>query len=272
MSKGKLSFLIFGDVFGKIGRTTIIENVASLKRSFKPDLTIANIENMTHGSGFSATTVEMLMDAGIDFFTGGDHSLDNRVGKDLLKIPHIPIIRPENLPGAPGDGYRLITVNQKKILIINLLGRLFMKKSFLAEAWQNPFRVVDEILSKYSQTELHAILIDFHAETTSEKASFAYHVNGRVSVVYGTHTHIPTADERILNNGTGFITDVGFNGPLDSVIGINPKDAIYNFIHAQKIKSSVVESGRKMLNAIYVQIDPLTTTCTHIERIHKQYE
>jgi metallophosphoesterase (TIGR00282 family) len=268
MNTRKLSFLVYGDVFGKIGRTAIQESIGTLKKKYNPTLTIANIENMTHGSGFSAKTVNELMDAGVDYFTGGDHSLDNRLGREVLNMKHSPVIRPANMKTTTGIGHLLIEVDGMNILLINMLGRLFMRKEFMHTGYANPFKEIDTILKGFSGDNIHATLVDFHAETTSEKAAFAHYLDGKVSLVYGTHTHVQTADERILPNGTGFISDLGFNGPLDSVIGIGIPEAVHNFKSSTPKKTHVVEHGRKQISALYVEINPKTARATHIQRIN----
>jgi len=273
MDKDILKVLVFGDIFGRIGREVIKENIESLKKKFHPDLIIANIENMTHGSGFSAKTVEEMFDAGIDVCTGGDHSFDNAEGVKVLKIADIPVLRPSNISdNAPGTGHRLHVINGKKILIINLLGRLYMKKQFMNEQYSNPFAELEQIIKQYDSLRPEAIIVDMHAETTSEKVALAHFIDGTASLVFGTHTHVPTADERVLPNGTGFITDVGFNGPLNSVIGMQPEGAIKNFRHPTKTKVSIVESGPKFMNAIVATIDTKTTKCLKIERVNRMYE
>lgn len=265
MKKETLSFLIYGDIFGRLGRQIIKEQSKELYKKYNPDFTIANAENMTHGSGFSTQTINEMMDEGINFFTGGNHSLENINGKSTLKISNVPVIRPANISDtAPGDGYRLIQIKSKNVLIINLLGTLFMNQNY-----GNPFKEIDRILKEFKEINLSAIILDFHAETTSEKIALATYLDGKVSLVYGTHTHVPTADERVLKNGTGFITDVGFTGPIESIIGVNPQAAIYNFIHKTQTRNSVVESGDKTLNAIYVEINTKTGKCEKIERINK---
>ena len=269
MNTHELSVIILGDVFGKVGRRVITSQISSLKKKYKPDITIANIENMTHGSGFSPSTVEELHDAGVDFFTGGDHSLDNKNGISVLKMENSPVIRPANFPsGAPGNGYLLIETNKGTIALVNLVGRLFMRRDFMHKGFVNPFRTFNDIYDSLKTTPLAGMIVDFHAETTSEKKAFAYHANGRASVVYGTHTHVQTADEHILDNGTGFITDVGFNGPHNSVIGIDQKNVVYNFLHSEQKKTSIVEKDEGVLNGIHVLINTKTGRCTSITRIN----
>ncbi|MCC6639462.1 YmdB family metallophosphoesterase, partial [Candidatus Falkowbacteria bacterium] len=157
-------------------------------------------------------------------------------------------------------------IGSYNVLFINLLGELFMKDEV-----SNPFVEIKKILKVYEDKNIHATFVDFHAETTSEKMAFGYSVDGKVSCVFGTHTHIPTADERILPHGTGYVTDVGFCGPLDSVIGVQIDPAIHNFTHHTKARAGIVESGAKFLNALHVRIDTQTGTCTHIQRISKMY-
>ena len=272
MRKDTLTVLIFGDIFGRLGRTVIKENIDALKKEYAPDLTLANIENMSHGAGFSGVTVEEMLSAGVDVCTGGDHSFDNADGVSILGIPDLPVIRPYNISEkSPGKGLIMVERNGVKILITNLLGRLYMKRQFMNEEYHNPFLAVDTILKTYDQERPFITIIDFHAETTSEKAAFANSVDGQVSLVFGTHTHVPTADERILPNGTGFITDVGFNGPLNSIIGMELSGAISNFKIPKSSKVAIVDTGPRFLNAIVATFDTNTSKGLEIKRINKMY-
>jgi len=265
MSK-KLKFLIIGDIFGSLGRSAITKELASLKRKYKPDLIIANAENLTHGAGLSPRTIEEMKKAGVQYFTGGNHMFDNLNGVEALKMMPTVVIRPANWhEEAPGAGFLEIEVQGKKVLLINLIGQLFMKQPH-----HNPFEAAEKILKKLEPSGYSAVLVDMHAEATSEKICMGYFLDGQASLVFGTHTHVPTADERILPQGTGFITDVGMTGPLDSVIGMTVDGVVKKFRYPNdKIKISIAEEGQYVLNAICVEVDSKDRTCTRIDRIQK---
>lgn len=265
MSK-KLKFLIIGDIFGSLGRSAVSKELSSLKRKYKPDLIIANAENLTHGAGLSPRTIEELQKAGVQYFTGGNHMFDNQNGIEALKIMPTVVIRPANWhEEVAGVGFLEINVADKKVLLINLIGQLFMKQPY-----HNPFEAVEKIMKHHDVEQYSAILIDMHAEASSEKIGMGYFLDGQASAVWGTHTHVPTADERILPQGTGFITDIGMTGPLDSVIGMSSDGVVKKFRYPNdKIKISITEEGQYVFNAIYLEVSASDRTCTHIERIQK---
>lgn len=265
MSK-KLKFLILGDVFGSLGRSAVAKELSSLKRKYKPDLIIANAENLTHGAGVSPKTIEELQKAGVQYFTGGNHMFDNQNGIEALKLIPTVVIRPANWhEEVAGVGFLEINVDDKKVLLINLIGQIFMKQPY-----HNPFEIVERILKQNEVSKYSSILIDMHAEASSEKIGMGYYLDGQASVVWGTHTHVPTADERILPQGTGFITDIGMTGPLDSVIGMNAEGVLKKFrFPNDKVKISIAEDGQYVLNAIYAEVNIKDRTCSHIERIQK---
>jgi len=206
--------LFFGDIVGKIGRKAIKKVIGDYKKKYSPDFIIANAENLAHGTGATESTLNEMLEAGINFFTSGNHIWKKKEIISVFEEKRIPLIRPANYPeGAPGQGYQLVEVGTKKLLVVNLLGRVFMK-----EDMDCPFRKIDEILKKYSKENLSGIFVDFHAEVTSENVAFGFYVDGRVSAVVGTHTHIPTADNKILPQGTAYVTDVGMVGARDSVL------------------------------------------------------
>lgn len=265
--KQTLTFLIYGDIFGSLGRAIVIEKNRSLKKKYKADLVIANAENLTHGSGTSPATIKELRDAGVDFFTGGNHSFDNDKASQMFDDPVMPVIRPANWPGMPGVGHKIVEIGDHKVLIINLIGTLFMKPGF-----GNPFTEIDKILEAEKSQKFAATIVDIHAEATSEKISMAYYLDGKVSLVFGSHTHVPTCDQRILPKGTGFISDIGMNGPLDSIIGMKVESVISRFrFPEERFKVQIEETGGKILNALVVTVDVRTGKCVKITRVQETY-
>jgi metallophosphoesterase (TIGR00282 family) len=209
--------LFIGDVFGKPGRTLVASHLPSIRRRF--DFVIANGENAAGGFGLNADSFELLLDSGVDAVTLGNHAWDNKEVFRLLDDERI--VRPMNFPlGAPGAGHHTFSVGGEPLTVVNAMGRVFMN------AIDDPFAAMDALLERDG---LGAVVVDFHAEATSEKAAFARFLDGRVAAVLGTHTHVPTADTRFLPRGTVFQTDVGMSGPLESVIGMDPAGPIERF-------------------------------------------
>lgn len=264
MKKAKvMKFLIFGDVFGSLGRKLIADQLPALKKRHKPDLVIANAENLTHGSGTSLKALADLQLAGVDLFTGGNHTFDNQKIEEVFSQPDSPAIRPANWTGVSGKGFKVIEKDGHKILLINLIGRLFMNPEF-----DNPFLVAEKMMAEEDKSSFSAIVVDFHAEATSETAAMGHFFDGWASLVFGTHSHVATADERILPKGTGFISDVGMTGPLDSVIGMQPDGVVEKFLHPErKVKIAIEESGPGIVNAIIVEVDSKSRKCISIKRI-----
>ena len=188
-----------------------------MRKKEKIDYIIANAENLAHGKGINKKSLDEMRDAGVDFFTSGNHIWAKREGLGLLEGEESLVIRPANYPSnTPGRGYALATLGKNRILMINLMGRVFMKESL-----DCPFRTLDSILAQTGSEDLSAIIIDFHGEATSEKNCLGLYADGRVSAVVGTHTHIPTADNRVLPKGTAYSSDIGMVGLRDSSIGID---------------------------------------------------
>jgi len=240
-----MKILFFGDIVGKPGRYAIKKILPKWKKKYQPDLIIANGENMAHGRGMTEKCLKEILDAGIDFVTSGDHILDQENTNVLLTNKEIPLIRPANmLKNTPGDGYRIIQVRTKKILIINLIGQSFMK-----EEYDNPFIEINKILEN-EEDEADIIIIDWHAETTAEKVCMGWHVDGRVTALLGTHTHTPTADTRILPKGTAFVSDVGMVGIQNSSLGADKDIAVKRFLTGRHISLRIPKEGAVEINAI----------------------
>ncbi len=264
-----LNIIFIGDINGKIGREAIKKILPELKRELKPDLVIANGENMAHGSGLTLPTVKEMMEAGIDIFTNGDHAFDREKIADLY-ASDLPVIRPANFAeGVPGKGFLIFEKNGHKFLIINLLGRVFMGMNY-----DCPFKKLDEILAdkNLSKDEFSAIIVDMHAEATSEKIALGHYGDGRVSACLGTHTHVMTADETVTEKGTAFITDVGMVGAADECIGVEKEGIIKTFLTQIKQKHVIPEKGRAIFNSVFIAINPKTKKSTKIKSITKFVE
>ena len=254
-----LKVLIFGDIMGKIGRKALTKKLPALRKKYKADAVIVNCENAAHGLGITTKTLREILNAGVDFCTSGNHIWNKQEefkkitkDKDLRK----KIIRPENykkIYRKPGEGYKIINLGKKRILIINLLGQVFMKSE--AEKVKLPIPTALKILDENKRKKIDAIFIDLHAEATSEKRAMGWALDGRASLVWGTHTHIPTADTQILPQGTGYISDLGMVGARDSIIGASKEEIIEAMKSTKKrFKHNLPETGPAVIQGIYVEI------------------
>lgn len=260
-----MRILFIGDIVGKPGREATIKLLPQLKKEFQPQFIIANGENISHGKGLIPDHADQLHQAGIDFFTSGNHIWKQSEIFERMDRPDTRIIRPANFPaGNPGRGYQMVQTGLlKKILIINLLGRVFVK-----ENTDCPFKALDKILQETAHEQPDVIFVDFHAEATSEKMCFGLYAAERVSAVVGTHTHVPTADETILKAHTAYISDVGYVGLKDSAIGIDPEPIIKEFLTQMPVKHEITFGGPVMFNA--VAIDFQAGRATSIQRIQRE--
>ena len=258
-----MRIVFLGDVVGRSGRAAIIETLPRLRERYRADFVVINGENAAGGFGISEQILTELLDAGADVVTTGNHVWDQR--ETLIFIErHDRLLRPINFPkGAPGRGAGLFkAANGADVLVINAMGRVFMGDL------DCPFRAVDaEIEACGLKRGADAILIDFHAEATSEKIAMAWHLDGRATAVFGTHTHVQTADERILPKGTACLTDVGMTGPHDSIIGVTVEAALGRFLTGMPAKFEAA-TGPARLNAVVVTADPATGKATAIERLN----
>jgi metallophosphoesterase (TIGR00282 family) len=259
-----VKILFCGDVMGRSGRTAIKTHLPALKRDLAVDLAIVNAENAAHGFGLTERLCGELYDAGAHILTTGNHVWDQR---EL--IPYIDrdpmVLRPANFPvGTPGNGWRLhVLADGRTALVVNLMGRLFM------DALDDPFARLDAILKDHSLggAGRTAIVIDFHAEASSEKMALAHHADGRVSAVLGTHTHVPTADAQILPGGTGYMTDAGMCGDYDSVIGMQKAASVRRFVTKMPGEKPQVAEGEGTLCAILLITDDATGLARRIEPV-----
>ncbi len=249
-----MRILFLGDVVGRAGRELVEARLPELRGRLRLDLVVVNGENASHGFGLAPVMADSLFAAGADVITLGNHAWDR---KELIgHISQAPrIIRPLNFPpGTPGQGSVVVSLaDGRKALVVNVMGRLFM------DPLDDPFRLSDELLSRHRLgVTVQAIVVDIHAEATSEKAAFAHHLDGRASLVIGTHTHTPTADHRILAAGTAFQSDAGMCGDYDSVIGMAKEPAIARFIRKMPGERLGPAEGAASLSGLMVETDDRT--------------
>ena len=250
---------MIGDIVGKLGRRTVATLLPEMRRTYKVDLVIANGENAAGGRGLTSATAEEMYQAGIDVITSGNHIFEHREIYHILDS-EAPVLRPMNYPnGAPGRGIHI----RNGVAVVNLIGRTFMPGHL-----DCPFRAADEALACLHDHRV--IIVDMHAEVTSEKVGMAYYLDGRVSAVLGTHTHVPTADARILPQGTAYVTDVGMVGALHSVLGMETEPIIQRFLTQLPTRFAPVERGPAVFNAVLIQIDPESGRALSIQRLDRE--
>jgi len=254
-----LKVLFIGDIVGEPGRKMLRAQMARLTETYAPDLVIANGENSAGGFGITSEIAEELFSLGVHALTSGNHVWDKKEIEPYL-AKQDRLIRPANYPeGNPGYGSVVISTSAGKAAVLNLEGRVFMS------SLRDPFRVAEQEIEKLKQ-ETAVVIIDFHAEATSEKIALAWHLDGKATAVIGTHTHVQTADERILPGGTAFITDAGMTGPTDSVIGVKKEQAIARFLYQTPHRFELAK-GPVHLNAVYLDVDAASGTANSIERV-----
>jgi hypothetical protein len=251
--------LFIGDIIGEPGRKMVRHALPELLKAHVPDLVIANGENAAGGFGITPDIAEELLRTGIHVLTSGNHVWDKKDLEPWLSKQD-RLIRPANYPeGCPGAGSVVVPTDAGKAAVLNLEGRVFMSNL------EDPFRTAERELERLRK-ETRVVIVDFHAEATSEKAALAWHLDGKASAVLGTHTHVQTADERILPGGTAFMTDVGMTGPTDSVIGVGKEGAIGRFL-TQRPHKFEIPKGPAHLDAVVIDVEPKTGKARKIERI-----
>ena len=260
-----MKILVIGDIVGRPGRVIIEREVRRLREEQAIDLVIANCENAAGGAGITPSIADELFRVGVDVLTSGNHVWKKREAFELLKLDP-RVIRPANYPdGAPGTGSTIVeTLSGEKVGVLNVMGRVFM------EPLDCPFRTAERELARLKLVT-SVIIVDMHAEATSEKVAMGWFLDGKVSCVFGTHTHIPTADERILPQGTAFITDVGMTGPYDSVIGRRVDQILQRFLSNLPTRSEVAERNVQ-LRGLLVEVNPATGKALAVERLTRQLE
>lgn len=252
-----MKIIFIGDIVSSLGRNAVKKTLPALIGDFEPDLVIANAENITGGRGASIEHLQEMQNCGVNYFTSGDHIFWQRGFEDV--IDDLPLVRPQNYPsGTPGKGYDLVkSESGKTLLLVNLQGR-----TFINERIDDPFSAIDEILDL--PIDYDACLIDFHAEATSEKHALAFYLDGRVDVIVGTHTHVPTCDNRIFPKGTLYVSDVGMSGSIDSVLGTKSDIIISLYKTGRNQRFEWEKEGRSAFRSVLIDTDRNT-----IERFDK---
>ncbi len=253
--------LLVGDVVGKPGRRAVSRLLPQLRSELRIDLVVVNGENAAGGAGLTAEIAREIRDAGADVVSNGNHVWDQRQFKDEIGTLDFAI-RPVNLPPSnPGRGWLIV----KDVLVVNAIGRVFMA------AADDPFRAVDALLDQLGEAAPKVRILDWHAEATSEKLAMGWHLDGRCSAVLGTHTHVPTADARILPGGTALLCDTGMVGPRDSILGVRPDIILERFRTGMPVRFQVAE-GNVVFNSALVDIDERTGRAKSIERVDREVE
>jgi 2',3'-cyclic-nucleotide 2'-phosphodiesterase len=257
--------LMIGDVVAGPGRTAVLERIQDLREQHGVDLAVMNAENVSGGFSITPQSADELFRAGIDVMTSGNHIFDKRE-----VVPYIErqprLLRPANYPeGTPGRGLWVGEVKGTPVAVFNLMGRVFMPPTH-----ENPFHAADKLLSELGE-RVRVRLLDIHAEATSEKIAMARHLDGRVSAVVGTHTHVQTADERVLPHGTAFITDIGMTGSHSGCIGMETEDVLARFTSPLSLRAEH-SKGEVRINAVVIDIDPDTGRAREIQRLSLPHE
>jgi metallophosphoesterase (TIGR00282 family) len=254
-----MKILSIGDIIGKPGRDAVKVVLPSIKSDLSINLVVANGENLAGGIGITPSTAEELLHCGVDVITSGNHIWAQ---KDIYPYldGRMPIIRPLNYPpGVPGMGY--ITIDN--VAVVNLIGR-----TFFAGNYDDPFRGMDLLLTEFSP-DIKIVIIDFHAEATSEKMALGRYLDGRVSAILGTHTHVGTIDAQVLPGGTAYVTDIGMTGPLNSIIGDDNQVVLQRFLTQIPYRMMVANEHRVVFNAVVVDIDEYSGRAFSIERLQR---
>ena len=260
-----LRVLVVGDVYGSQGRRTFRQLVPGLRQELQLDFVIVNAENSAGGRGVTVRTARELRDAGADALTTGNHIWAQPDIEQALADDDLALIRPLNFPpDTPGRGARTMRVKGHEVTVVSLLGRVFMAPL------DDPFRAMDTLLLMQAPgdgaSRRPLVIVDFHAEATSEKQAMGWYLAGRVTAVVGTHTHVPTADTRLLPGGTAYVTDLGMVGPRDSIIGSAVEPTVHRFLSHRPGRAPVAD-GPAVFNAVLLELDPAAGTCQSICRI-----
>lgn len=260
--------LYIGDIVGEFGRWVIERELPVLKRDYRPDLILAQAENVTHGSGLSIEHYQQLRALGIDGFMGGNHTLARKETNALLNDRNHPVTRPANYPeGTPGLRYKLLSTPQGAVALISLLGQLVGKDQD-AEL-DNPLQVIDELLSESEIAATTVKIVNFHGDYSSEKVVIGHFLDGRVSAVIGDHWHVPTSDGRVLPAGTAHISDVGMSGALNSCLGVKTDVIIARWYDQQPSRNRLEDSGAYQLNGVCIDIDTNTGKASDITPVFR---
>jgi len=256
-----MKILMVGDVFGEPGRAAVKKLPPKLRQQHAIDLCVVNVENAASGFGVTPQIAREILDQGADVMTSGNHIWDRKEIVEFIAKENL-LLRPANFPaGTPGVGHVTVKAGPHRVAVVNLMGRVFMT------AIDCPFRKADEILGEVTK-ETRVVLVDMHAEATSESVAMGWYLDGRVSAVVGTHRHVQTADERVLPGGTAYITDLGMTGPIDSVIGVDKDLILQRFLTQMPVRFEPAK-GPAALHGVVITIDPDTGRASDIVRIRQ---
>lgn len=255
-----MNILAIGDVVGSAGCHFLREKLPTLKKLKAVDLVIANGENSADGNGLTPSSVRYLLDSGADIITSGNHSFRRKESYDTYDECE-QLLRPANFPsGAPGRGFTIYDMGRIQVGILNLMGTVYL------DPLDNPFFTADAMLNNIPKITV----VDFHAEATGEKRSMGYYLDGRISALWGTHTHVQTADECILPKGTGYISDLGMTGAVNSVLGVKPELTIRKMRSQMPVRFDLVKDGPFKMDCCLFEIDEKTGRCQNVERLELQ--
>jgi len=259
-----VKLLFFGDIVGRAGRAAVAQALPHWRETYQPDLIIGNVENLAHGKGVTEGTLGELVPLGFNAFTTGDHVFHGGHGEQLVADPRFLLVRPGNLEvEAPGHGSLRVPSGTGDVLLMNLCGQVFMH-----EGYTSPFTAFDRLLDEArAQGPLAGVFVDLHAEATSEKVAFGWHVRGRATAVLGTHTHVPTCDNWVMPGGTAYVSDIGMTGIRESVIGVKTELSLGRFLTGEHIRFEPAKSGTAVVTAMLVSFDPSTAQASSIERL-----
>lgn len=266
-----LRIVFFGDVCGEPGRLVVKKNLPAIVKDQKPDLILANVDNLAHGKGITVRTLEELINAGVHGFTSGNHGFSKKELSEAAFTKYEGIIaRPANIPDSwPGRAVIKLPTPKGNVLVGHFLGQVFMDRQF-HDPIESPFDTFPAWLETNKSSDIVASLIDIHAEVTSEKVAFGYFLDGKVSAVLGTHTHIPTADGKILPEGTAYLTDVGMCGAAGSVLGMKKEVSLARFINKSWAPYEIMEdASHAELSYVIIDIDEATSKAVNIQAVHQ---
>ncbi|OIO39167.1 MAG: TIGR00282 family metallophosphoesterase [Candidatus Omnitrophica bacterium CG07_land_8_20_14_0_80_50_8] len=260
-----LKILVIGDVYGEPGRKAVERFVRSMKSTGEADFVVCNAENAAGGAGITESAAKELFINGCDVLTGGDHFFDKKKEIEEYLKKEFRVIRPANFPkGLPGEGSCVVEHRGTKIGVLHVAGQVFMRHHF-----NSPFLAADEEIDKVKKQGAQVVIVDIHAEATSEKTALCWYLDGQVSAVVGTHTHVQTADERVTQKGTACITDLGLTGPYDSVIGAEKGPIIEKFLTQLNLRKEVAKNDVR-LSGVILTVDERSGKALKIERVQKK--
>jgi metallophosphoesterase (TIGR00282 family) len=263
-----MNILYVGDVMAEAGLNLIEKILPKVRNEHNVDLVIAQAENLSDGKGVRVKDFRRLQNAGVDFCSGGNHTLFRDETNQLLEDPNEPIIRPANYPSSvPGLGYKYVETPKGKVLVVSLLGQIVGKDA--DKPTDNPLSVIDAILDREKDVQRVATIVNFHGDFSSEKRIIGYYLDGRVSAVIGDHWHVPTADAEVLPKGTAHMTDVGMCGSLDSSLGVKFDSLIKRWRDGIQNRNVMETTGRMQFNALLIEVDPKTGLSRKVKPIHQ---